>query len=55
MQRCKKCKEVISLELADIIAGRGLFGTKGPKAVNKESIKKGLCRQCFEMKVKDNQ
>ena len=42
MKTCKKCKEIISLDLVDIIKG-----SKAPRAVSKESIKKGLCKDCY--------
>ena len=45
MKTCKKCREIISLDLADIINGK-----KAPKLVNAESISVGLCKECFNKK-----
>ena len=38
LEYCKSCKEVITLSLQDVIAG---------KRVCKDSAEKGLCEECF--------
>ena len=42
MKRCKKCKAVISWDLADVLSGT----KETPKRVDKESVLKGLCFEC---------
>ena len=46
MKLCKKCRSVISLDLSDILKGEA----PAPKCVDKESIKKQLCKECNKSK-----
>ena len=43
MKRCKKCKEVISLDLNDLLSGQ----SAKTKCVDRESVQKGYCKECY--------